>query len=168
MITRDRSDPRSRCTSRRSARPDRAAAAGASLERVPPRPSGRSSCPERILHDRAAGALAMVSRTPFVFPSLSPQRFCSSSRRRAPAASPRHTIYGHAIGILRLRRALALRAASRTAGDGRRASRAARAGAALSLASTGALMILLKATHPPAGATTLIISLGMSRAFYCS
>jgi CBS-domain-containing membrane protein len=39
---------------------------------------------------------------------------------------------------------------------------AARVGAAaLSLASTGALMILLKAAHPPAGATTLIISLGI-------
>src|SRR4029450_6186069 len=39
---------------------------------------------------------------------------------------------------------------------------AARIGAAaLSLASTGALMILLKAAHPPAGATTLIISLGI-------
>ena len=32
--------------------------------------------------------------------------------------------------------------------------------AALSLAATGALMILLKAAHPPAGATTLIVSLG--------
>ena len=31
----------------------------------------------------------------------------------------------------------------------------------MSLASTGALMILLKAAHPPAGATTLIISLGI-------
>lgn len=33
--------------------------------------------------------------------------------------------------------------------------------AALSLAATGALMILLRAPHPPAGATTLIISLGI-------
>ena len=33
--------------------------------------------------------------------------------------------------------------------------------AALSLASTAALMILLKASHPPAGATTLIVSLGI-------
>jgi CBS-domain-containing membrane protein len=33
--------------------------------------------------------------------------------------------------------------------------------AALSLAATGALMILLRAAHPPAGATTLIISLGI-------
>jgi CBS domain-containing membrane protein len=33
--------------------------------------------------------------------------------------------------------------------------------AALSLALTGALMILLRAVHPPAGATTLIVSLGI-------
>jgi CBS-domain-containing membrane protein len=33
--------------------------------------------------------------------------------------------------------------------------------AALSLAATGALMILFKAAHPPAGATTLIVSLGI-------
>jgi CBS-domain-containing membrane protein len=33
--------------------------------------------------------------------------------------------------------------------------------AALSLAATSAAMILLKSAHPPAGATTLIISLGI-------
>jgi CBS-domain-containing membrane protein len=33
--------------------------------------------------------------------------------------------------------------------------------AALSLSLTGSLMILLRAAHPPAGATTLIISLGI-------
>jgi len=33
--------------------------------------------------------------------------------------------------------------------------------AALSLAATGSLMILLGVVHPPAGATTLIISLGI-------
>ena len=34
-------------------------------------------------------------------------------------------------------------------------------GAALSLSATGALMVLLGVSHPPAGATTLIISLGI-------
>ncbi len=33
--------------------------------------------------------------------------------------------------------------------------------AALSLASTGALLILLRVVHPPAAATTLIVSLGI-------
>ncbi len=39
--------------------------------------------------------------------------------------------------------------------------------AALSLALTASLMILLKAAHPPAGATTLIVSLGVvTKPFY--
>jgi CBS domain-containing membrane protein len=33
--------------------------------------------------------------------------------------------------------------------------------AALSLSLTGALMVLFKVSHPPAGATTLIVSLGI-------
>jgi CBS domain-containing membrane protein len=33
--------------------------------------------------------------------------------------------------------------------------------AALSLSATGALMVLLDVSHPPAGATTLIVSLGI-------
>jgi CBS-domain-containing membrane protein len=33
--------------------------------------------------------------------------------------------------------------------------------AALSLSLTGALMVLLDVSHPPAGATTLIVSLGI-------
>src|SRR5262245_61965128 len=43
--------------------------------------------------------VAMVSRTPFVFPSLGPTAFLLFFTPRAPAASPRHTLYGHAIGI---------------------------------------------------------------------
>jgi CBS domain-containing membrane protein len=45
-------------------------------------------------------AVAMVSRTPFVFPSLGPTAFLFFFTPRAPAASPRHTIYGPAIGIV--------------------------------------------------------------------
>ena len=45
-------------------------------------------------------AVAMISRTPFVFPSLGPTAFLFFFTPRAPAASPRNTIYGHAIGIV--------------------------------------------------------------------
>src|SRR6478735_11233169 len=45
-------------------------------------------------------AVAMISRTPFVFPSLGPTAFLFFFTPRAPAASPRHTVYGHAIGIV--------------------------------------------------------------------
>jgi CBS domain-containing membrane protein len=107
-------------------------------------------------------AVAMVSRTPFVFPSLGPTAFLFFFTPRAPAASPRHTIYGHAIGILCGYGALWLFGLQHAPPALATGVSAARVGAAaLSLASTGALMILAKAAHPPAGATTLIISLGI-------
>ena len=107
-------------------------------------------------------AVAMISRTPFVFPSLGPTAFLFFFTPRAPAASPRHTIYGHAIGIACGYGALWLFGLQHAPPAMATGVSAARIGAAaLSLASTGALMILLKAAHPPAGATTLIISLGM-------
>lgn len=106
--------------------------------------------------------VAMLSGTPFIFPSLGPTAFLLFFTPTSPTASPRHTIYGHAIGILCGYGALWLTGLAdappaMVAGvDGARV-----VAAALSLASTGALMILLKAAHPPAGATTLIISLGI-------
>jgi CBS-domain-containing membrane protein len=107
-------------------------------------------------------AVAMISRTPFVFPSLGPTAFLFFFTPRAPAASPRHTIYGHAIGILCGYGALWLFGLQHAPPAMATGVSPARVGAAaLSLASTGALMILLKAAHPPAGATTLIISLGI-------
>ncbi|MGZ3405276.1 MAG: HPP family protein, partial [Polyangia bacterium] len=44
-------------------------------------------------------ATAMVTRIPFIFPSLGPTAFLLFFSPNAPTASPRHTIYGHAIGI---------------------------------------------------------------------
>jgi CBS-domain-containing membrane protein len=113
-------------------------------------------------------ATAMVTRIPFIFPSLGPTAFLLFFSPNAPTASPRHTIYGHAIGIFCGYGALWLMhlqhapPALVTGVDLHRV-----VAAALSLAATGALMILLKAAHPPAGATTLIISLGIvTRPFY--
>lgn len=107
-------------------------------------------------------AVAMISGTPFVFPSLGPTAFLLFFTPRAPAATPRHTLYGHAIGIVCGYGALWLFGLQHAPPAMVTGVSAARIGAAaLSLASTGALMILLKAAHPPAGATTLIISLGI-------
>jgi CBS domain-containing membrane protein len=106
--------------------------------------------------------VAMVSRTPFVFPSLGPTAFLFFFTPRTPAASPRHTIYGHAIGIVCGYGALRLFGLEDAPAAMITGVTAARVGAAaLSLALTGSLMILLRAAHPPAGATTLIISLGI-------
>ncbi|HET9752683.1 MAG TPA: HPP family protein, partial [Myxococcales bacterium] len=105
--------------------------------------------------------LALATGTPFVFPSLGPTAFLFFFDPRAPSASPHHALIGHAIGI-------ACGYASLVLLDLQHAGSALALGvtaprvlaAALSLAATGALMILFKAAHPPAGATTLIISLG--------
>jgi CBS-domain-containing membrane protein len=106
--------------------------------------------------------VAMVSHTPFVFPSLGPTAILLFYTPLSPTASPRHTIYGHAIGIVCGYGSLLLTGLHHTAPAtvvGVDSSRAL--AAALSLAATSALMILLKAAHPPAGATTLIVSLGI-------
>jgi CBS-domain-containing membrane protein len=105
---------------------------------------------------------AMVTRTPFVFPSLGPTAFLFFFSPSSPTASPRHTVLGHAIGILCGWGALALVGLTHAPPAMVTGVTGARVlAAALSLAATGALMILCKAAHPPAGATTLIISLGI-------
>ena len=113
-------------------------------------------------------ATAMATRIPFIFPSLGPTAFLLFFTPNAPTASPRHTVYGHAIGIFCGYGALwlmHLQHAPPALVSGVDVHRVI--AAALSLAATGALMILLKAAHPPAGATTLIISLGIvTRPFY--
>ena len=106
--------------------------------------------------------VALVTGSPFVFPSLGPTAFLFFFDPRAPSASPHHAVVGHAIGIACGYGSLVIFGlqhagpALAVGVDGRRVL-----AAALSLAATGALMILLKAAHPPAGATTLIISLGV-------
>jgi CBS domain-containing membrane protein len=106
--------------------------------------------------------LAMVLRAPFVFPSLGPTAFLFFFVPRSPAATPRHAIYGHAIGLLCGYGSLWMcdlhhqPSAMSGSVDLRRVL-----AAGLSLALTGAVMIAVKAVHPPAGATTLIVSLGI-------
>jgi CBS-domain-containing membrane protein len=103
--------------------------------------------------------LAVVSHTPFVFPSVGPTAFLLYFMPTAPTASPRNTLCGHAIGIGYASLCLVgLEHAPSAILEEIHWPRVL--AAALSLAATGALMILFRVVHPPAGATTLIISLG--------
>jgi CBS domain-containing membrane protein len=107
-------------------------------------------------------AVAKVSRIPFVFPSLGPTAFLFFFSPRSPASSPRNAIYGHALGILCGYGSLwaaGLQDMPSAMQEGVNWPRVL--AAALSLALTGVFMILLKVAHPPAGATTLIVSLGI-------
>jgi CBS-domain-containing membrane protein len=106
-------------------------------------------------------ALAVLFHTPFVFPSVGPTAFLLYFMPTAPTASPRNTLCGHAIGIGCGYAALCLVGLEHAPSAILEEIHWPRVvAAALSLAATGALMILLRVVHPPAGATTLIISLG--------
>lgn len=105
--------------------------------------------------------IALATGTPFVFPSLGPTAFLFFFDPRAPSASPHHALIGHAIGILCGYGSLLLFHLEHSGSALALGVTFPRVlAAALSLAATGALMILFKAAHPPAGATTLIVSLG--------
>ncbi|MGI9058347.1 MAG: HPP family protein [Ktedonobacteraceae bacterium] len=106
--------------------------------------------------------LALITQSPFVFPSLGPTAFLFFYTPTSPTASPRNTLVGHFIGVCAGYFSLVV--------TGLTMSGPALAvgvswprviAAALSLGLTAGLMVLLKSPHPPAGATTLIISLGI-------
>lgn len=105
--------------------------------------------------------LALISRTPLVFPSVGPTAFLLYFMPLSPTASPRNTLCGHALGIACGYASLWLFGLSGAPSAVLEEIHWRRVfAAALSLAATGALMILFRVVHPPAGATTLIISLG--------
>jgi len=109
-------------------------------------------------------ALAVLTNSPFIFPSLGPTAFLFFYTPTAPSASPRNTIIGHAVGALAGYLSLVvtgLTMAGPALSVGVTWPRVI--AAALSLGLTAGVMVLLKSPHPPAGATTLIVSLGILR-----
>ena len=106
--------------------------------------------------------LAVVTGSPFVFPSLGPTAYLLFISPLQESSSPRNTILGHAIGLVCGYGAYVVTgAASVPYGVHPGVYWPRILAAALSLSATGALMVLLHADHPPAGATTLIVSLGI-------
>jgi CBS-domain-containing membrane protein len=112
----------------------------------------------------AMALVALVTGEPFVFPSLGPTAFLLFYTPMQPAASPRNTIWGHAIGAAAGYLSLVVFGLTGdppalAAGDS-----GSRVGAAaLSLGLTSGAMVWARVPHPPAGATTLIVSLGILR-----
>ena len=106
--------------------------------------------------------LALISRNPFVFPSLGPTAYLLFFSPLGRTSSPRNTIFGHAIGLICGYVAfVATGAGALPFGVHPGIFWPRILAAALSLSATGALMVLLDVSHPPAGATTLIVSLGI-------
>ena len=108
--------------------------------------------------------LAYLTGEPFIFPSLGPTAFLLFYTPLVAAASPRNTICGHAIGAAAGYVALVLFGLTDAPPALASEVTGARVGAAaLSLGLTSGVMVLARVPHPPAGATTLIVSLGILR-----
>jgi len=105
---------------------------------------------------------AYAAGAPLVFPSLGPTAFLLFYLPRLPMAAPRNVLGGHLIGLLAGFASLSAfgllnHPAALVAGV-----TLARVGsAAVSLGSTAGLMVWLRVPHPPAAATTLLVSLGI-------
>lgn len=109
-------------------------------------------------------AVALVTGAPFIFPSLGPTAFLLFFTPMLPASSPRNTMGGHAIGVVSGYLSLVLFGLTDNAPALVEGVHANRVGAAaLSLGLTSGLMVWARVPHPPAGATTLIVSLGILR-----
>jgi len=109
-----------------------------------------------------SGGLAWATNEPFLFPSLGATAFLFYETPMAEVASPRNTIIGHYVGaavgyfwlfVFGLLNSPDAIATGFTAGRW--------AAISLSLGFTGLILRLLRAAHPPAGATTVIVSLGL-------
>jgi CBS-domain-containing membrane protein len=108
--------------------------------------------------------VAFVTGEPFVFPSLGPTAFLLFYTPLLPTASPRNTIGGHLIGVIAGYLSLVVFGLTDAAPALATHVSFARIGAAaLSLGLTSGAMVWARVPHPPAGATTLIVSLGIFR-----
>jgi CBS domain-containing membrane protein len=108
------------------------------------------------------GLLALVTGSPFVFPSLGPTAYLFFFSPLAEVSSPRNTILGHTIGLICGYSAFAAMVAFGPAFATHGGVHLPRVlAAALALSATGVLMVLFRVSHPPAGATTLIVALGI-------
>lgn len=112
----------------------------------------------------AAGGLGLVTSEPWVFPSLGPTLMTLLSTPHLVDARPRAVVVGHLIGIAAGYLALAatgLASAPSALEQGLTGRRVL--AAALSLGLTSLVVESLATPQPPAGATTLIVSLGLLR-----
>ena len=109
-----------------------------------------------------SGFWAWLLKEPLLFPSLGATAFLFFETPLAEVGTPRNAVIGHFVAI---GAAVGALAAFGLLGDPSayvQGVTPARIGAvAVSVALTGGLLRLLRAAHPPAGATTIIVSSGL-------
>jgi CBS-domain-containing membrane protein len=109
-----------------------------------------------------AGAVAALTHQAWLFESLGPAVMLHVEKPEAPESSPRNTLIGHAVALVAgygLLVACGLGDHPSVLREGVSVPRIV--AAAGSLAVTAVVLLILGSSHPPAGATTLIVSLGL-------
>ncbi len=108
------------------------------------------------------GLVGLLIKQPYLFPSLGPTVMLFFETPTQKAATPRNTLVGHGVAILAGAGSLALFGLTDAAPVLQEGVTGPRIGAAaLSVALPALVLRLLSCPHPPAGATTLIVSLGL-------
>ena len=109
-----------------------------------------------------SGTAAWAFDEPLLFPSLGATAFLFFETPMAEVASPRNAIIGHGVAIVAAVVALAIFGLLDAPSAYEDGVTVARIGAvALAVALTGGVLRLLRAAHPPAGATTIIVASGL-------
>lgn len=109
-----------------------------------------------------AGTCAWAFEQPLLFPSLGATAFLIFETPLAEVGSPRNTVVGHAVGVGAAALSLAVFGLLDAPSAFEEGVTSARIGAvALSVGLTGGVLRVLRAAHPPAGATTIIVSSGL-------
>jgi CBS-domain-containing membrane protein len=109
-----------------------------------------------------SGVWAWAFSEPLLFPSLGATAFLFFETPLAEVGTPRNAIIGHFVGIGAAVASLAVFGLLDDPSAYVQGVTPARiAAVALSVALTGGLLRLLRAAHPPAGATTIIVSSGL-------
>jgi hypothetical protein len=136
---------------------------------VPKRPSSIASIPDPVWGSIAAGGLLLVvgflgvlAGFPWLVPSLGPTAVLIAVTPAHPTARPWNTIVGHAGGIVAGFAAVAVigAASAPTVLGDHQLVPVRVAAAAIAIALTVGAGFLLRASHPPAAATTLLVALG--------
>jgi CBS-domain-containing membrane protein len=107
------------------------------------------------------GLAAWATHEPWVFPSLGPTAYVLFVAPMSAEACPRNVIVGHLIGILSALFAVAVFGVLGMGPDLPELTMRRVAAVTLALALTFAIMTWTHMPHAPAGATTLIVALGL-------
>lgn len=108
-------------------------------------------------------SIAAITDQPFVFPSLGPTAFLLFFAALGDQAAPRNVFCGHLIGVVAGYLALVIFGLTTVAPDLEDVTWPRVGAATVALCLTLSVMVWLGVPHAPAGATTLIVALGLMR-----